>query len=79
MVAEFGDLFGSVDFGEAIIMKLVGAKLGIREDTDAGEEIGEIFEGAKGNDAVFGNGIMVGVDFDGITPMDAVGDSHSKK
>lgn len=62
MIAEFGDLLGSVNFGEAIIMKLVGAKLGVGEDTNAGEEIGEIFERAKGNDAVFGNGIMVGVD-----------------
>lgn len=79
IVAELGDLLFSVDFGEFIIMKLGVATLGVREDTDRGEELVQAFERAKRNRPIFGNGVVVGVDFDGIAPMNAVGDGHGKE
>lgn len=39
IVAELGDLFFGVDFGEFIIMKLGIAALGVRVDVDGGKKI----------------------------------------
>ena len=79
VVAEFGDLFFGVDFGELVIMKLGVAALGVGVDVDGGEEFVQAFEGAEGNRAVFGNGIVVSVDFDGVAPVNAVGNGHGKE
>lgn len=79
VVAEFGDLLFGVDFGEFVIMKLGVTFVGVRVDVDGGEKFVQAFKGTEGNGAVFGDGIVVGVDLDGITPMDAVGDGHGKE
>ncbi len=34
---------------------------------------------AERNGPVFGDGIVVGVDLDGVAPMNAVGDGHRKR
>lgn len=38
VVAEFGDLFFSIDFGEFVVVELGVATLGVREDIDGGEK-----------------------------------------
>ena len=79
VVAEFGDLLVGINFGEFIIVKFGVAAFGIGVDADGGEKFVEIVEGTEGNSAVLGDGIVVGVDFDGVAPMDAVGDSHREE
>lgn len=79
VVAEFGDLLVGIDFGEFIIVELGVAAFGIGVDADGGEKFVEIVEGTEGNSAVLGDGIVVGVDFDGVAPMDAVGDGHREE
>lgn len=79
IVAEFGDLLFGINFGEFVIMKLSVATLGVGVDVDGGEKFVQTFERAEGNCAVFGDGVMIGVDFDEVTPVDAVGNSHGKE
>lgn len=79
VVAEFGDLFFGVDFGEFVIVELGVATLGVGVDVDSGEEFVQTFEGAEGDSAVFGDGVMVGIDFDRVAPVDAVGDGHGEE
>lgn len=79
VVAELGDLLFGVDFGEFVIMELGVATLGVGVDINGGEKLVQTFEGAEGNGAVFGDGIMVGVDFDGVAPVNAVGDGHGEE
>lgn len=79
IVAEFGDLFFGINFGEFVIVELGVTTFGIGVDVDGGEKFVQTFERAEGNCAVFGDGVMVGVDFDRVTPVDAVGNSHGKE
>lgn len=79
VVAKLGDLLFGVDFGEFVVMKLGVAAFGVREDVDRSEEFVQAFERAKRNRPIFGNGVVVGVDFDRIAPMNAVGDGHGKE
>lgn len=79
IVAQFGDLLFGINFGEFVIVKLGVTTLGVGIDVDGGEEFVQTFERAEGNRAVFGDGVMVGVDFDGVTPVNTVGDGHGEK
>ncbi len=50
-------------------MKFTSTERLIIEDADTNEKLGEMFERAEGNHAVFGDEIMVGVGFDRVAPM----------
>lgn len=51
----------------------------IRKNVDFGEAGRDGIERAKGNYAIFGGGVAIGIDFERITPVDAVGNGNGEE
>lgn len=78
-VAEFGDLLKVIGAGKSIEVELVGGATFVGLDTDGAELSFELGEGADRDDAVVGAKIIIGVVFDAVTAMNAIGDGEGIK